>query len=205
MKANCFAFLIEAEAQLKNRLPEYRSIFKGLTELAPQKVLNQMNRVMFSNLPFLHLIPNEKFALVESQYRMIRQVIWVEEELFSGSIPENTEEFWCKIFSYKNSHDEFPFYDLALYALSALTVPISNATVERIFSHVTAVKSKLRNRMNLQMLDSIVRIRTNLAFQDKCCTKFQVTAKMLELFSSDMYVSKTTEENSEEILLDLLQ
>jgi hypothetical protein len=124
MKTHCLSFLIEAEAQLRNRLLEYRSVSKGLTDLSPHKDLSQINRVMFSNLPFLHLIPNEKFSVVENQYRMIRQVIWIEEQTFNGSIPQDTEEFWCKIFNHRNDLSDAPFSKLALYALSALTVPI---------------------------------------------------------------------------------
>ncbi len=44
------------------------------------------------------------------------------------------------------------------------------------------------------MLEAIVRIRTTLAFQGKCCTKFEATKQMLKLFSNQMYLS--TEEKA---------
>lgn len=55
-----------------------------------------------------------------------------------------------------------PHEELAGYGLSCLTIPVSNAVVERIFSHVTAVKTKVRNRMNLKLLESVLKIHTTL-------------------------------------------
>ena len=58
------------------------------------------------------------------------------------------------------------------YILSCLSVPISNANVERIFSLVLVVKTKARNSIQLQLLDSIVKIRSDLLFSGKCCKHF---------------------------------
>ena len=45
----------------------------------------------------------------------------------------------------RSDRDDAKFAALANYALSCLSVPISNATVERLFSTLTFVKNKLSN------------------------------------------------------------
>jgi hypothetical protein len=43
-----------------------------------------------------------------------------------------------------------------------LTLPISNAVVERAFSIMNLTKTKLRNKMQTEMLNSLLTIKINL-------------------------------------------
>ena len=56
--------------------------------------------------------------------------------------------------------------------------PLRNASL------VTAVKTKQRNRMGLELLNAIIRICSKLQFSDSCCINFKVTKPMLELFNA---------------------
>ncbi|KAK3896263.1 hypothetical protein Pcinc_000007 [Petrolisthes cinctipes] len=89
--------------------------------------------------------------------------------------------------TYKNALDENCFEELAESALNAYCLPLSNATVERIFSHVTNVKTKLRNKLSTVVLSAIIRIKTSLHFSGNCCKDFAVTKRMLSLFNDSMY------------------
>ena len=77
--------------------------------------------------------------------------------------------------------------ELAQYALSCLTTPVSNAIVERMFSHVTKIKNKTRKRLKVDMLDAIIRIKTMLLMDNKCCINFKPTPQMLQKFNVSMY------------------
>lgn len=70
--------------------------------------------------------------------------------------------FWAAVGSVKNGAGTLVFKELASFVLSCLTLPLSNAVVERLFSVLAVVKTKLRNRMGLEMLSAILRIRTHL-------------------------------------------
>lgn len=70
--------------------------------------------------------------------------------------------FWGCLLSYKNSAGDKPFEVLANFALKCLTLPISNAVIERIFSFMAAIKTKQRNRMQIIMLSSLLRLRVHL-------------------------------------------
>ena len=66
------------------------------------------------------------------------------------------------------------FTELADYALSCLSIPISTAVVERVFSQVTFIKNKQRNRLKVPMLDALLTIKSHLQVRDMCCKHFQV-------------------------------
>ena len=118
----------------------------------------------------------------EEQYRKIIHVDWASENVFVNEIPTDAVAFWVGIASYSLSNGEKPFLQLVMYALTCLTTPISNAISERIFSQVTCVKTKLRSRMQNEMLDSIIRIRSSLKFKGMCCKDFCASDEVLELF-----------------------
>ena len=137
----------------------------------------------FTQLPFLHLIENN-ICIIEDQYRKIIHIDWREEPPFKNEgIPTDSESFWIGLLQHKS------FKDLAKYALNCLVTPTSNAVVERIFSLVSAVKTKARNQMQLKLLDSIIRIRAELLLSNKCCKDFTPSTAMLENLTSDKVYS----------------
>ena len=156
---------------------------------------SQVARVSIIQLSLQHLIL-ESMSEIDSQYRKIIMVNWKDKAIFSNGIPNGAVEFWSAMLMYQNNMEEQPFKDLASYALACLTTPTSNAIVERIFSYVTNIKTKQRNRMSVGMLEAILRIRTHLHFGQKCCKDFLVTEKMISLFNSDiMYTAKEDDDD----------
>ena len=186
LQTRCATMLLEAVAQVEKWLPRITNIFKNLSSLQPRRVLSQTDRMPFSDLPIQHLLQDNSLTL-EQQYRKLLHQNWAKESVFGGEIPEDTVAFWIGIAKYQNMLGHYPFKDLALYALSCLSSPVSNAVVERIFSRMTSIKMKQRNRMETHMLQSIIRIKTRLHFQGKCCQGMKVPPKMLDLFCSNMY------------------
>jgi hypothetical protein len=79
------------------------------------------------------------------------------------------------------------FPDLGRFALRVLSLPFSNAAVERAFSVMNAVKTKVRNHMSIDLLAAILRVRLRFGVTKRCCNKFQPTQRMFELFTADMY------------------
>ena len=189
IQQRCTEMLVEALNQVEKRLPPSTAIFKGLSSFSPKRVLSQTARVEFRDLPMRHL-QAENEDVIEQQYRKILHINWAEQSVFDGQIPQGTDQFWAGILQHKTASGNAPFRELALYALTCMTTPVSNAVVERVFSTLTNVKTKARNRLGSEMLDAIIRIRTHLQFQGKCCKDFEVTETMIELFTSDnMYVT----------------
>ena len=178
--------LLEAVAQVEKRFPRITNIFKNLSSLQPRRVLSQTDRMPFSDLLLQHLLQDSSLTL-EQQYRKLLHQNWAKESVFGGKIPEDTVAFWIGIAKYQNMLGNHPFKDLALYVLSCLSSPVSNAVDECIFSHMTSIKTKQRNRMETHMFQSIIKIKTWLHFLGKCYQGMKVTPKMLNLFCSNMY------------------
>jgi len=75
---------------------------------------------------------------------------------------KDTSQFWVDVLNITNNNKEQIFHELGVFVLSVLSLPLSNAVVERVFSVMNAVKSKARNRMHMAMLEAIMRIRLHL-------------------------------------------
>jgi hypothetical protein len=194
-KIRCLKFLMGLLAELEKRLPENKGLFQGMSNLSPQKVLSQFKKVPFRDLPLPHLMGSNS-DIIEHQYRKISHVDWAETSIFSGSsIPKNSFEFWSAVQGYCLLDNNYPFQELANYCLSCLILPISNAFVERVFSQVTYVKNKQRNRMSIKLLDSVIRIKSYLMSRKICCKDFVITPQMLEKCNSSIYEDKSEEDS----------
>ena len=82
-----------------------------------------------------------------------------------------------------------------------MLVPSSNAVVERVFSQVTATKTKPRNRLGVESLDSIIRIKCFTQMRDICCTKFTVTDRMRSLHTANKDRKRHTSEATSQLTL----
>lgn len=65
-------------------------------------------------------------------------------------------------------------------ALTVISLPHSNAEIERIFSAMKITKSKLRNRMSLKSLNSILMIKYSLRRINKSCYDYDIPVDVLK-------------------------
>jgi hAT family C-terminal dimerisation region len=97
----------------------------------------------------------------------------------------------------RNAGNENPFAELAEFAISLLVLPFSNADVERIFSLMNNIKTKLRNKMSTDMLTSIMHVRSGLRRRNVCCSNLDITSKMVEqIGTSTIYDHKKKQDAS---------
>ena len=192
IKIRCRDFLIELVKQLAMRLPENNRTVRDLSSFSVKRVLNQLEKVPFAQLPCRHLIPNGELHAVEEQYRRLTFNAWSEEDVFKHTdfTKITSSEFWAGLYNYRiDGTDEFPFRQLCSYVFSCFTIPLSSAQVERMFNLVTCVKTKYRNRMKMGTLESIVRIRAYMHQKKTCCNSYEIPAQMLNYFTSAIYIT----------------
>ena len=144
----------------------------------------------------------EKLSLIENRYIKLVTVDWKailkEEEI------EDTYKFWSKAYSYKKGAEKFVFRELAIYCLTTLSLPSSNAVVGRVFSIMNAIKTKLRNKMCGELLDAILRMKIRFYVNKICCNGFQATKDTIKDFTASvMYPHKYDFELDEENLTEI--
>ncbi|CAG5103821.1 Protein of unknown function, partial [Cotesia congregata] len=177
VKHRCQLFLIRACKELLSRTSGNTAILKKIRVFSP-KICLKSDRPAFAELPL---------------------------NLLKKGVDINAS----KVIKLTDSEGNYIFKDIASLALTAYrySLPVSNASVERVFSRVTLTKTKLRNRMTLLLLSAILRIKMHLEENGICCTKFEPTDDMLN-FNSTIYDKKKTDtseedENVEELLKNL--
>lgn len=94
------------------------------------------------------------------------------------------DEMWNNILNSKNSDSTKIFPNLESLVNIVLSFPHSNAEAERIFSIVTDVKNKKRNRISNDTLSAICIIRSSFQDANINCTNFKVDARHLELHNT---------------------
>lgn len=188
LETKCFNYIKKCLGELIKRLPDNLDLFKKISVLSPKWCLCQVTRRKFIDLPFLYLIPEKDLFEAENQYNLLPMINWDEFLKANPDFKDSTQHFWSAMYNFKNVGEEFAFRIISLYALKVLSLPSSNAVVERGFSIMNIVKTKIRNRMGVEMLNSILRVRLNLVTEDTCCKNFIITKDMFSRFkTSTMY------------------
>ncbi|XP_011067041.1 PREDICTED: uncharacterized protein LOC105153727, partial [Acromyrmex echinatior] len=140
---------------------------------------SQASDELSSSLEFLIRETNSWFSCSPLRKSLYNSLYATINEEAMNSLMEN------KCYMARGDH---PFNELAIFALRILCLPFSNVAVECVFSHMNTIKTKPRNRLEFNMLVALLRIRIHLVVIDKCCCKdFEITEKMLKLFTSAIY------------------
>lgn len=138
-----------------------------------------------------------KTYIYEEQWRKMPFVQW--QDVFGQDVGTDLSSFWSKVFSYQDAGGSKPFQELAEIVLNMLSVPTSNACVERVFSIMNTTKTKIRNRMQYELLEALLRINTHFKNNSVCCAELIPSSQMLTLFNtSNMYNKIALAEESED-------
>ncbi|CAG4936271.1 unnamed protein product [Parnassius apollo] len=125
-----------------------------------------------------------------NQWRVL-STMRIEKIIGTAASPNDIVNFWIQVLKMKNAGGSLMFKELAEFSIRCLSLPLSNAVVERIFSVMgtNQIKTKLRNRMT-PMLIAILRIRTHMNVRGLCCNNFQPSNHMESLHAGrKIYVS----------------
>ncbi|XP_026685955.1 uncharacterized protein LOC113471198 isoform X2 [Diaphorina citri] len=186
IQQNCLNYLVRLGEEIQQRLPANFSLLQKLNSFSPS-VATSSNKPDITDI-IMHF---EKIcsdpAEVLSKWNLVQNI--------SGFSTDSTETFWSHVNTIKNSAGDKRYQHILELVLPLLCIPFSNAAVERSFSVMNIIKSKIRNRMSILTTDAILRVR--YVCQNEC-HKFSPTKKMLDKFCSEVVYN--TEETNCEIL-----
>lgn len=128
--------------QLQQRLPKNVNILQTVSLISVKSALQVIKDPLIPLAQFLKI--DDKISI---QWANILNVKWTETS--------NTIKFWNEVACYTDASGSYPFAEISNLAMRILVLPWSNAEVERLFSQMNLVKSKLRNKMGPTLLDAI--------------------------------------------------
>lgn len=183
IKDRCRNFLIVLCEELQKKIPENIDMLQKISLLSPPQATSQIRPdITELCVAFKHICENVDSII--NEWNCLPQKLWIKLD--------SSEEFWIEVSEDKNSAGEQRFPHISKLALSLLSLPFSNATVERVFSIVNIIKNKLRNRMHVRTADAIMRVRFSLK---SSCDHFVPTKDMLQKFNSEIYLNEDSEDN----------
>ncbi|KAK3921139.1 LOW QUALITY PROTEIN: Zinc finger protein 862, partial [Frankliniella fusca] len=185
IQTRCRSYLIVLAKNILQVLPEHGSRLAALRHFHPEECLRRgPQRARVLQLPLYLAAPGADVDILQRQWDALPHTNW--ENYFGGKIPSTSIAFWKGVWTYTRLGQR-PFEELARFALRAQSLPFSNAVVEQAFSVMNAIKIKSRNRMGVELLMAIMRIRLRLQGSKMCCHEFQPSKRMITMITSDMY------------------
>ncbi|KAI4454137.1 hat family dimerization domaincontaining protein-related [Holotrichia oblita] len=198
IRQNSQHFVLTLCRELTKRIPQNLEVFYSIKYFSPEICLKQINRPKFDNLPLNILDDNLSKQDFENEWNNLLAVNWNLEKDISS------HNFWVKVLEYQNAGGVHIYANIAKFALTTLTLPISNAFVERIFSFMNTIKTKFRNKINIPLLEALLRIKTEFVINDTCCHKFVPSKAMFQKCNATMYnFKKQAEGDVNDELVDI--
>lgn len=186
LKDRCLHFLKVLLKQFQQRLPTNIHILEKVSLVSVKIALRVVKEPL---TPLMEMFKYETNIIdkVNHQWNNLTNIKWIEHT--------NTAKFWKEVDDYVDASGINPFNDLCKLSKHILVLPWSNADVERLFSQMNIVKTKLRNRMGPKLLDSILTIRSGLKRSKVCCADYKIPEEVLINISNSSYYPKSKTED----------
>ena len=191
LRDRCKDFIIELIGQVQERLPENLKISFMINNSSATIALSQSKPPITPlALHFKHVLND--ISSIEVEWNSLKQFVKFPENCLGSVV-----EFWTGVSLLTDADNKQRFGNISQLALSLFSLPFSNATVERLFSLMNIVHSKLRNRLLVSSVESILQIRYRLKRTGETCVSFQPTPYMLQHF----FDKSKQNDNDEECLI----
>ncbi|CAD7085336.1 unnamed protein product [Hermetia illucens] len=179
-KNKCRNFYIEAVLQILKRFDLNNSFFRNLSIIAPDNVYACTYK---SIAPLLQQVPRllaDNIQEIDSEYRTLINFVKDKEQIL------DIEEFWRMVARIEIGNEQ-AFPNLVKLVFAILSFPHSSANVERVFSQVNLMKTKIRNRLENATIKACLQTKGLLKLQNSDCTNFKVTTEMRKKCNKAMY------------------
>lgn len=177
VKERCVKFVVDLLNEVQLRLPDNINTLLTMKQLHPSTATSQCKQqieAIVSKYQFTFADMDQ----LESEWNSLGFEEWPKSCL------SNIVSFWAEVYTKTNSVGEKSFPNLSSLALALLSLPFSNASVERVFSQMNVVHCKLRNRLHVRSVEAILQIRYGLKLESRTCVSFTPSDEMVRNFES---------------------
>ncbi|XP_017886546.1 uncharacterized protein LOC108628855 [Ceratina calcarata] len=197
---NCQQFYQELFKGVIQRLPYTESFMRKLSFLIPEKALS-LNKCD-DDIEIIAKKFKSKVNVGDTMTEWRIMTFHFDKELREEMKKLNVCEFWERIKEVEDYAGKQKFNNMYTLAQICLSLPHSNAEIERLFSLVNEVKTKDRNGLKPETVAALTRVRLDLRNTNTTCTNYPITREMLQFDSSIYERNSFSQEISKVIIQD---
>ena len=176
VKLRCREFYVKLCEEIKKRFDMSDPLLYYVSFFEPEVLLNRNTRDTVQSL-------SDLVALTPRIYKGDLQILDNEWRALDHN-PIEIDPKTCEVVPFYQQlgllkyDEEFLFKNLSTFALQILSLPVSNADAERLFSKLNLVKTDIRNKLSVETLRALLTI-SEAVEEDEACYTFMPSEAML--------------------------
>ena len=182
-------FYIEAAMQIKKRFPIDDPILKSLVLLNPSTINSTSTTEVISLArKFPNIISTEsELQLLDDEWREVQFLDPNDLPSTSEGRRKHVVSFWGQVDLLCDTSGNKRFPSVSKLMTTMLSLPHSNADVERISSQVVLIKTKQRNCLKPSTFDAVLMMKQSLS--TSTCVEFKPPTSMYKRMNNTIYDS----------------
>ena len=156
-------FFIEAALEIRKCFPIGDPVIEMLQVLDPDVSHSKFPSLVPLASRFPNLIPTSKLQQLDNEWRKLSFTPLPFESEGMGP-----EVFWGRLGKLTNGEGTPQFHTLSAFMGSLLCLPHANVDVERVFSSVNLIKTKVRNRLHTKTVGALFKVKRGVAKAGGC-------------------------------------
>lgn len=178
-RLRCLDFYIEGAAQIQKRFSLSDPTLQCLSAMDPSSVTTKSVPSIAPLASFFpRLVPSNNINELDREWRQLRNL-----EL-DAELNVDMCQFWHKVRSMKKGDDTPMFPLLGNFMKSLQCLPHSSAAVERVFSQVNLMKTKMRNQLNTSTLIGMLHAKE--IYKEEPCYNFKIKPSHVRRMTADV-------------------
>ena len=179
-KTDCLKLLVELSIQIKKRFNfNENGVIAKLNVLDPKVAQGPNSPVSLIPLAvyFPSVIAEDQLNNLDDQWRSFRNL---RDPTLVPMINDNIPEYWYQLRNIRDGLDN-PKFDLLSNFMTTLTVlPHSSACVERIFSQVNCVKTRITNSLKAETVRDRILAKQYITRSNSDCTSWEPAKALIK-------------------------
>lgn len=180
-RVRCLDFYVEACSQIVQRFPLNNNPLKLLEFLDPEVVKSgSISSLSPVAVKFSNCLERPNIQALDNEWRLLRNTEEVK------SLSSDICTFWQEVKKLQQG-DEMPMFPtLTDFVFKILCLPHSSATVERVFSAVNLMKTKVRNKLNSDTISALLHTKRLISDSEKNnCFEFLIHKRLINSMTSN--------------------
>lgn len=200
IRENCLSFYVKASEQIRDRLPiddpflRCVAVFEGKSALLDPDRESTIRKVLYVNHRLGRIIEEQS---IKNEWKSLYEVDLARKLEWSKLSFDN---MWTKISLSNTVEGDLRFQNLRSLLNNVRSLPQSNAEVERAFSLIPDTKTRKRNKLSIETVNSSCVIKSALKNNNKTARTMIVTHEHLALMTAENLYTKSHSEKKTDII-----